>query len=235
MPIDYRKAPAANPRPAPAGAPVSLSKITLTKADPLVSLSKQSGRLHVNLNWDARPAAAVPVAGKPRGGLLTKLKQAAAAATTLDLDLGCLWELADGSKGVVQALGGQFGSLDEPPYVRLDGDDRSGAVAGGENLDVNLAHAADLTRVLVFASIYQGARGFAEAGGVVTLTPAEGPDVVVALDEGGDPKSRMCAVALLEFEGGAVTVRREVHYLRGAQDVLDRAYDWGLTWRAGRK
>lgn len=233
MPIDYRKppAPAATSRPAPVGGPVPLTKVTLTKAAPTVSLAKQSGKLHVNLNWDARPAAAVP-AGK--GGFLTKLKAAAAAATTLDLDLGCLWELTDGRKGVVQSLGGQFGAWDEAPYVLLDGDDRSGAVSGGENLDVNLAHASDLKRVLVFASVYAGANGFAEAGGVVTLSPAQGPDVVVALDADGG-RSRMCAVALLEFEAGVVTVRREVNYVKGAQDVLDREYGWGMNWKAGRK
>lgn len=220
MGIDYAKRPA-----------VGLTKVTLTKSAPTVSLAKQTGRLHVNLNWNARPAAGAP-AGK--GGLFAKVKAAAAAANTLDLDLGCLWELADGRKGVVQALGGQFGAWDEAPYVLLDGDDRSGAVTGGENLDVNLAHAARLTRVLVFASVYAGANGFAEAGGVVTLSPAEGPDVVVHLDEDGG-RSRMCAVALLEFHGGVVTVRREVKFVRGAQDVLDREYDWGLSWRAGRK
>ncbi|MHA3700923.1 Tellurium resistance [Jatrophihabitans sp. YIM 134969] len=231
MPIDYRKseAPAAATRPAPVG----LTKVTLTKAAPTVSLAKQGGRLHVNLNWNARPAAAVPEPSGKRG-FLTKLKEAAAAATTLDLDLGCLWELADGRKGVIQALGNQFGSWDEAPYIRLDGDDRSGAVSGGENLDVNLAHATELRRVLVFASVYSGANGFAEAGGVVTLSPAQGPDVVVALDEEGG-KSRMCAVALLEFEGGVVTVRREVNFVQGAQDVLDREYGWGMNWRAGRK
>ena len=221
MSIDYAKRPA-----------VGLTKVTLTKAAPTVSLAKQSGGLHVNLNWDARPAAAAAPEGK--GGFFAKVKAAAAAAQTLDLDLGCLWELTDGSKGVVQSLGGQFGAWDEAPYITLDGDDRSGAVAGGENLDVNLAHARDLKRVLVFASVYSGANGFAEAGGMVTLTPAQGPDVVVHLDEDGG-RSRMCAVALLEFEGGAVTIRREVKFVKGAQDVLDREYGWGMNWRAGRK
>ena len=57
MGIDYTKRPASDD--AQAGAvPVSLSKVTLTKAAPTVSLSKhggQRGMLHVNLNWDAKP------------------------------------------------------------------------------------------------------------------------------------------------------------------------------------
>jgi tellurite resistance protein TerA len=240
LPIDYRKDPvpagAARPAP-PVGVPgPSLTKVTLTKAAPSVSLAKQSGALHVNLNWNARPAAAAPGQPGARRGLLTKLKEAAAAANTLDLDLGCLWELADGRKGVVQALGAQFGAWDSAPYILLDGDDRSGAASGGENLDVNLAHAAELRRVLVFASVYSGATGFAEAGGVVTLSPAQGPDVVVELDADDDAaRSRMVAVALIEFERGVATVRREVRYVKGAQDVLDREYGWGMNWKAGRK
>ena len=40
------------------------------------------------------------------------MKSAAAAVTVskgIDLDLGCLYELADGRKGVIQALGNAFG------------------------------------------------------------------------------------------------------------------------------
>ncbi len=45
-------------------------------------------------------------------------------------------ELRDGSKGVVQALGNSFGSLQQPPFIALDGDDRSGSVSGGPSLGI---------------------------------------------------------------------------------------------------
>jgi tellurite resistance protein TerA len=45
----------------------------------------------------------------------------------------------------------------------------------------------------------------------------------------------MCAIALLESAGGDFTVRREVRYVDGAQDALDRAYGWGMNWSRGRK
>ena len=57
------------------------------------------------------------------------MKNAAAAASVskgVDLDLGCLYELADGRKGVIQALGNAFGSLNRRPWILLDGDDRTG-------------------------------------------------------------------------------------------------------------
>lgn len=220
MAIDYTKRrPAATPTQ-----PVSLSKVTLTKASPKISLMKQSGQLRVNLNWQAHPPQAKP------GGFLKRL----AAPAGIDLDLGCLYELADGRKGVVQALGNAFGSLDSPPFILLNGDDRSGANANGEDMFLNLAHAAEIRRVLVFACIYSGVPSFDRANGVVTLTPATGAPIEVRLDEqaGG---ARMCAIALIEGSGGELTVRREVRYINGSQSALDEAYGWGLNWARGRK
>ncbi len=236
MAIDYSKRSSGgggqpSPPPSQPGSPVSLSKVTLTKSSPSVSLTKSGGaggKLHVNLNWNARQAQAE----QPKGFL--KRIAAAAQSSAIDLDLGCLFELADGRKGVIQALGNQFGSLDNPPYIFLDGDDRSGTSSGGENLYVNLAHAKDLRRILVFACIYEGASAFDQAAGVVTLTPASGAPIEVRLDETAG-KSRMCAIALIDNSGGELTVRREVRYIDGAQDALDRAYGWGMDWTPGRK
>lgn len=224
--VDYTKRPSA---PKAGAAPVSLGKVNLTKSSPSVSLTKQGsavGELRVNLNWNARPAAA------PGGGFLKRLKGAAAGG--IDLDLGCLWELADGQKGVVQALGNAFGALDQPPYIKLDADDRSGTSTEGENLRINLAHLSKLRRVLVFALIYEGVASFDQADGVATLFPASGPPIEVRLDEQA-AGSRMCAIALLENTGSELTVRREVNYINGSQSALDKAYGWGMNWSPGRK
>jgi len=228
MGIDYTKRPAqpAAPESAPAAAPVSLSKVTLTKAAPSVSLTKQGsagGTLRVNLNWNARPS-------EPRGFFRK-------AEPTLDLDLGCLYEFTDGSKGVVQALGNTFVATDRlsrAQIIRLDGDDRSGSVAGGENLLIDLAHVDKIKRILVFALIYEGAANWAAADGVATLYPVHGPSVTIRLDDPRDG-ARICAIAMLEGRGGAVQVRREINYINGGQRALDQAYGWGMQWAAGRK
>lgn len=246
MAVDYTKRRPSVPgpsTPASAGASpvdaepptrggVSLSKVTLTKAAPSISLTKSatSGMLRVNLNWTARPSA--PSTG---GGFLKRA--IAGAAPAIDLDLGCLYEFSDGSKGVVQALGNSFrakASFTDQPVIWLDGDDRSGSNSGGENLFVNLEFAPYIRRIVVFASIYEGARNWAAASGIVTLFPASGAQVEVRLDE-HDPHSSMCAIALLESTGTEVSVRREVRYIHGAQDALDRAYQWGMNWAPGRK
>ncbi|GGT51064.1 TerD family protein [Streptomyces purpureus] len=227
--------PAAPPRttPAPAPGPVQLSKVTLTKEAPTVSLAKQggsSGALRVNLNWEVR---------KQFQGWAAKLGRAVAQHADLDLDLCALFELADGRKGVVQALGNAFGALHQPPYIHLDGDDRTGALAGGENLTVNLDHKDKLRRVLIFVTIYEGARSFADLHATVTLRPQHGAPVEFFLDECTVP-STVCALALLTHENGDLVVRREARYLvppRGVspQRTIDQAYGWGMNWTPGRK
>ncbi|WP_425837758.1 TerD family protein [Streptomyces fractus] len=227
-------APRQAPPPAPAPSvtpvraePVQLTKVTLTKAAPSVSLAKQggtSGALRVNLNWEAR---------KQFGG------RGSRRARGIDLDLCALYELTDGRKGVVQALGNAFGALDRAPYIHLDGDDRSGGLVAGENLTINLDHTGAFRRILVFVTIYEGARSFADLHATVTLQPAHGAPIDFSLDECTVP-STVCALALLTNDGGDLTVRREARYLvpdRGIspQRTVDRAYGWGMTWTRGRK
>lgn len=219
MPIDYTKRPKQPP-----AAPEASGPVVLTKAAPAVSLAKTSGgTLRVNLNWNAK-------AEKSRGFFQK-------AEPALDLDLGCLYEFTDGSKGVVQALGNAFAALDpttRATVIRLDGDDRSGAVSGGENLLIDLAQVDRIKRILVFALIYEGAANWAAADGVATLFPAAGPPVTIRLDDPRDG-ARICAIAMLEPRGGALQVHREIKYINGGQRALDEAYNWGMRWTAGRK
>jgi tellurite resistance protein TerA len=210
---------------------VSLSKVTLTKSAPSVSLSKGGGahgQLRVNLKWSAKPASS------GGGGFFKKLLSSASAGGGIDLDLAALYELADGRKGVVQALGNTFGNLEGPPYVKLDADDRTGSSDAGETLFVNLDHTAEIRRILVFAFIYEGVPAWDQANAVVTLYPVTGPPIEIALDE-TRAGARTCAIAMLQNTGGDLTVSREVRYIDGAQDKLDAAYSWGLDWRPGRK
>ncbi|WP_073785792.1 MULTISPECIES: TerD family protein [unclassified Streptomyces] len=226
-------APPATPPAPSAPAPVRLTKVTLTKQAPSVSLAKQggtSGLLRVNLNWEVR---------KQFTGWGSKLGRAVAHHADLDLDLCALYELTDGRKGVVQALGNAFGALRQPPYIHLDGDDRTGAVATGENLTVNLDQKDRFRRVLIFVTIYEGARSFADLHATVTLQPQHGAPIDFSLDECTVP-STVCALALLTNDGGDLTVQREARYLvpqRGVspQRTIDYAYGWGMNWTPGRK
>jgi len=219
--------------PAAPPAPVRLSKVTLTKEAPSVSLSKQggtSGAMRVNLNWEVR---------KQFSGWGSKRGRAVAMHADLDLDLCALYELSDGRKGVVQALGNAFGALHQPPYIYLDGDDRTGAVAGGENLTINLDHKQSFRRILIFVTIYEGARSFADLHATVTLQPQNGAPIDFSLDECTVP-STVCALALITGNGADLVIQREARYLIPARGVspqrtVDHAYGWGMNWTPGRK
>lgn len=228
-PPSYQQQPYQQQPPAPPqGPPVSLSKVTLTKQAPTVSLSKGtggSGVIRANLNWTQRQSG---------GGFFKRL---AASGGDIDLDLGCLFEFVDGDKGVVQALGNQFEISPlsgGPKIIWLSGDDRSGASEGGEDLFIDLSQANHIRRILIFAYIYEGTPNWAAANAVVTVFPQSGPQIEVRLDD-HDPGSRMCAIAMLTNTNGEITINREVRYIRGGQSLLDRTYGWGMDWTPGRK
>ncbi|TJZ44068.1 Tellurium resistance [Streptomyces piniterrae] len=236
--------PPGPPAQAPAPAPVRLTKVTLTKEAPAVSLTKQggtSGAMRVNLNWNSGGAGkrltkklgrkALEAMGA-RGALLPP-------SGDLDLDLCALYELTDGSAGVVHPIGGNFGALHAPPYIQLDGDDRTGSVAAGENMTINLDHQARIQRILIFVTVYAGARSFEGLKATVTLQPQHGAPVDFTLDECTVP-SNVCALALITNTGSELVVQREARYLVpepgiSPQRTVDYAYKWGLDWSPASK
>jgi tellurite resistance protein TerA len=212
-------APVGAPSPIPGipGFDFNTDKRTLTKQDPAYSMNTPgvtAGHLRVNLNWNT---------SGPR---------------PVDLDLGCLYEYNDGSAGALQAVGGDFTdyhSFGPSPIAWLDGDDRTGSVAGGENMYIDLRYMQAIKRILVYAYIYEGVPNWAAANGVVTLFPLAGPQVEVRLDE-VDERSRMCAIALLTNVHGQLVVERQVTYIRGGgQRLMSEMFGWDLEWAPGSK
>ncbi|GAA2126584.1 TerD family protein [Actinomadura napierensis] len=223
--------PQAPPPQAPPQAPAPQGgKISLTKNQPSVSLTKHgatSGHMRVNLNWTAREGVAKGRLGKRRRGV------------DLDLDLCCLWELQSGRRGIIHALG-DMGALDRPPFIRLDKDDRTGAIETGENLTINLDHTADFKRILVFAEIYDGADDFRGLDAIATLFPVNTAPIEMRMDDCVDG-SRDAVLALIENVGGELVVRREGRFVmpppgrpRWGKMAVDEAYGWNLEWVAAR-
>ncbi|MFG2137566.1 Tellurium resistance [Streptomyces sp. NPDC048650] len=219
--------------------------VELTKRNPVVSLSKQgaaSGHLRVNLHWQMRTSDLGERSTQRKGNLLRhpgrlfkpEIVQAQGPAVVkIDLDLACMYELKDGTKGVVQPLGNFLGELNAPPYVQLSGDDRFGSPSG-ETLYINMDHRDEIKRLLIFVYIYDGTPAFDRTHAVVTLYPSTGPRMEIRLDERA-PQARSCAIFTLENTKGELTVRREVKYVYGFQAELDRLYGWGLQWGRGYK
>ncbi|WP_042168683.1 TerD family protein [Paenibacillus gorillae] len=206
----------------PKAAPVNLSKISLSKRGDVINLEKRTGALGeivVNLNWSQKK-------GSP--GFF------GISSAGVDLDVGCLYELKNGMKGTVQPLGNSFGDFLREPYISLDGDDRTGSVKTGENLRINGNKVSEIKRIVIYAYIYKGATNWADAAGVVTIKQTGGPDIEVCMDEHNNRK-RMCAIAMIEnVSDQTFSIQRLVQYFSGHED-LDKAYRWGLSWRAGSK
>lgn len=200
---------------------ISLTKVTLEKRGDrkVVNLQKgASNTLHVNLNWNAPAAPA-------RRGLF-----GTGQASSPDLDLGCMYRLKDGSMGVIQALGNSFGARDYAPFIFLDKDDRSGAVAEGENLYLYQPELIDL--VMVYAFIYQGTQDFQAVGGHATIYEPTGE---IRIDLANpDPGRGFCAICTIKPSGAGVEVTKEERYFPGHREA-DQHYGFGFNWRAARK
>ncbi len=192
-------------------------KVSLKKND-----VKGLGEILINLNWNSRPLDA--------GFFASLFKK----NPGIDLDLGCLYELKNGKKGTVQALGRTFGSLREAPYISLDGDDRTGACADGENLRINGNRISEIKRILIYTFIYEGIANWKQADARVRIQYPGAEDLVVKMDH-YDTQNTMCALALFEnVNDETFSVEKLVQFYSGHR-TMDQAFQWGLQWRTAKK
>ncbi|WP_165989417.1 Tellurium resistance [Streptomyces sp. YIM 98790] len=216
----------------------------LTRRTPQVSLTRHggtSGTLRVTLTWRMRTS---DMMGPQVKGGSRSLRQAlrnplelfkpaevvghTQGVSSVDFDLACLYELKDGSRGALQPLGGLHGDFNEPPYIKLTGDDRFGT-ASGETVYINLDHADDIARVLIYVYIKDGSPAFARADAIISVVTPNGLNIEVGLTD-PNPQARACSVAMIEHDRGELVVRREVRYVYGFQSEIDRLFGWGLSW-----
>lgn len=221
-------APVSNPIPVspPSQSKINLSKVTLDKQNNKINLSKKAsgfGEIKINLNWNKQNTTA------QQGGFFKKLLN---QNQGVDLDLGCLFEMRDGTKSVVQALGNCFGDFNRFPFIQLSADDRTGALSDGEWLRINGQHWQDIRRVVIFAFIYQGVPNWSATDGVVTIYVPDQPPIEIRLTE-GQPLG-MCGIVELTNQDGSIQVQRHVRYVKGHIE-LDDAFGFGLRWKAGSK
>ena len=180
----------------------------------------------VNLTWN--PVAVEPERKGFLGGLL-KVKPRG-----LDLDLCCLFELSDGYRGVVQALGDSFGAYNAAPFVELMGDERKGAgAAQGETLRINGPRWDEIKRIVIYAMIFEGPPNWAYAGGKAVIKMPDLVPVTVKLNLNESDK-RACTIAVLENIDGNLVVHKRVEAFKNPRE-LDMNYGWGLRWGAGTK
>lgn len=212
------------PTSVPEVAKVSLSKVTLTKEKPAISLAKcdDYGEVRVNLNWH-RQSSAKGLIGSFFG----------AGSSNVDLDIGAFVELKNGDISVIQALGNAFGRYHQAPFIQLQGDDRTGAVNDGEWIFINGSEWKKIQQILIYAFIYEGVASWDKTDGVVTLHVPGQPPIETRLTEGNN-RRKMCAIARLINDNGAIKVERINQYFSGHKE-MDRAFGWGFRWQVGSK
>ena len=198
--------------------------ILLDERQHSVNLVKPAGEILINFNWNKKTIQ--------RSFFDRLLRRPVEDA--IDLDLGCFYELHDGTRGYIQALGGQFGDIRRPPYISLDHDDRTGGYAEGENIRINGERIYMLKKIMVYTFIYQGIDNWKEADGVVTITCPGNKNVIVRMGE-HDTIDRVCAIAMLEkIDEDALLVERLVRFFP-SHEQMDRYYRWGFNWVHGQK
>ncbi|MEZ4606849.1 MAG: TerD family protein [Deinococcales bacterium] len=211
----HRPPPKESSAPLASAGPVRLNKITLDKSGDKqkLSLLKDDKRpIHINLNWDQKRRGFFGGAGA-------------------DLDLGCMFMMEDGGAGVIQALGGNFGQRAAYPYIFLDKDDRSGMSQDGENLYL---HRPDLIdRVMIFTFIYEGASGFRDVNGRLTLKDQQGNEILVNLDNPNYNRT-FCAICTIEKVKEEIIITKQEKYFTGHREA-DHHFGFGFNWTRGSK
>ena len=217
---------------------INLNKVTLEKSGDThkIDLTKKgdsvSREIIINLNW-----------WQPKQSGWSKLLK---GDQSIDLDLGCWYELNDKAKGCIDGLqfahgqGGDKNQLTrqgcyvQKPWIWHSGDDRSGAAAEGENILINPQGTTDLKRLTIYCFIYEGVAKWADSNAVVTIKVPDNPDVVVEMGKQYSTQ-KFCAIAEILFGmDHSMTVKKLVTFHNGHGDC-DKAYHWGMQFRAGSK
>ncbi|HJN73497.1 MAG TPA: stress response protein [Myxococcota bacterium] len=216
------------------------SKVTLAqKGDsfalkPKVVAGQRGGNeLVINLNWNEHP--------EEKKGFFASLF---GGDEEIDLDLGVFFESKvahpdthEPIKACVQPLNQgllQQGQFNDFPWIYHLGDDRTGGVAEGEFVKINLEHRDMLRRVMVFTYIYEGAANWAQTDGVVSVKAPGCPELIVELGKSSDSRT-FCAICWIDFlDDGSMKVTKCATF-HDDHVAADRTYGWGLKWVAGSK
>ena len=152
----------------------------------------------------------------------------------MDWDLGCLYELQDGTRGSLQAFGEKFGDFDKPPFISLSEDERTGDRDGDDEfILINGEKWSAVKRVLLYIYIYKGAARWSDINPQVVVDVPGEDDFYVTL-KAHDDVLDLCAVAELENVRNGIKLTNKTEYFPGHEE-MDRAFGYGLQWGEGKK
>lgn len=152
----------------------------------------------------------------------------------VDIDVGVLYEMQDGTRGALQAFGDLYGDYDSAPFIRISGDERTGNKQGDdEDIHVNGQKWADIKRLVVYIYIYAGVGNWETIKPKITIRiPGEQPLTITPAIKKTDLP--VCAVAAIENDNNAIKFTNYGEYFPGHAE-MDRAYGFGLKWDDGQK
>ncbi|KAA6300716.1 MAG: hypothetical protein EZS26_003150 [Candidatus Ordinivivax streblomastigis] len=220
---------------------INLNKITLEKQGDShkIDLTKRgenfSQEIIINLNWSQKPS---------KKSFFTGLFD---SNSNIDLDLGCFYELNDGTKFAIDGLqfshgrGGsrnnvtRQGCFTEKPWIWHTEDDRSGTADAGENILVNPQGLSDLKRILVYCFIFEGAVKWTETDAIVTIKVPDNPDIIVEMGKQYSAL-KFCAVAEISFDSNnSMTVKKLVTFHDGHSGCDQVYHTYGQNYTVGSK
>lgn len=153
----------------------------------------------------------------------------------VDLDLGCFFELQDGTRGILQPFGDLFGDFESMPYISLSGDNRTGDGDGhDETLQINGTQWSKVKRVLVYCYIYKGPKDWSQIKPQLDIHLSSTEKLLTITPQLKTSELSVCALASLEnVKNGLKIVTHGEYFV--SQAAMDRAFGFGLKWEDGAK
>ncbi len=152
----------------------------------------------------------------------------------VDIDIGCLYEMADGTRGAIQAFGEKYGSSTKPPFIALSGDERTGKTKGlDEIITVTGARWDQIKKIIVYLYIYNGPPNWASISPRV-MVDVPGQDDLYVVPGLRNDSMKLCVIGGLENSRGGIKLTNYTEFFPGHEE-MDRAFGFGLEWGEGRK
>ncbi len=152
----------------------------------------------------------------------------------IDLDLGILYELHDGHRGAIQAFGSTMGAYNEPPYLSLSGDERTGNAPGDDEfIHVNGKEWPKIKRLLIYVYIYNGPQDWSQIQPQIHIRVPDQKPVVVTLSSQHRGLG-LCAISSIENVRNGLRITNHTEYFPGHAE-MDRAFGFGIEWENGEK
>jgi len=176
---------------------------------------------HIGLAWNN-------VIVEKSSGLMGLVKKATKQG--VDLDLGCFFELQNGTRGVLQPFGNLFGNLNDIPYIQHSGDERTGDAEGDdEYFTVNGAQWPEIKRILLYTYIYDGGSDWSQIRPEINIDLKTGEEPIHIRPALKSDKNPICALASIKnVKNGIQIVTHGTYYM--SQAAMDRAFGFGLEW-----